>query len=320
MSLVRNFVVTLARNRFAAIRQSPLGGKKQNLLLGFIGCRLVSTHHVTKNMELITADSRPPTLEKLEHDGKPNEKPLLVLLSWLMAKPKHVRKYAQLYLEQGFDVMHVGSTPWQIMWPVKGTRPIAYDLLAFLEQNSKNYQQIMIHGFSVGGYMWGELLTYVHQDRHRYDPLMERVVGQVWDSAVDVSEMCVGIPRAVFKNNAVMQKILEKYLEYHLKTFYNQATQYYIRSSQMFHTNLVKSPALFLMSNTDTVGTVESNMRVRDSWESMGTPTYVKIFDKSPHVGHFQKYPKEYTHELYTFLNMLKMVKNEDKLRARLQN
>ncbi|XP_011297755.1 transmembrane protein 53-B [Fopius arisanus] len=316
MSLLRNFVVTLARSRLTALRQSSLRGRKQNLLMGFVACRLISTHHVTKNMELITTDSKPPTLDKL--NDKPRDKPLLVFLSWLMAQPKHVKKYTQLYLEQGFDVVHVSSTPWQMMWPVKGTRPVAYDLLSFLEQNSMNYQQVMIHGFSVGGYMWGELLTYVHQDRKRYDPVMERIVGQVWDSAVDVSEMCIGIPRAVFKNNAVMQKFLEKYLEYHLKTFYNQATQYYIRSSQMFHTNLVQAPALFLVSNTDTVGTVESNMRVRDSWESMGTPTYVKIFDKSPHVGHFRKYPKEYTHELYTFLNMLKMIKNEDKLRARM--
>ena len=55
-----------------------------------------------------------------------------------------------------------------------------------------------------------------------------------------------------------------------MKAFHKQATQYYIRSSQLFHTNIVHSPALFIMSKTDTIGAVDSNKRVRDSWESLG--------------------------------------------------
>lgn len=48
------------------------------------------------------------------------EKPLAVLLQWLMAKPAHVKKYAQLYIDQGFDVITVSVSPWQVMWPTKG--------------------------------------------------------------------------------------------------------------------------------------------------------------------------------------------------------
>lgn len=48
------------------------------------------------------------------------DKPLAILLQWLMAKPNHVKKYAQLYVDQGFDVMTVSVTPWQVMWPTKG--------------------------------------------------------------------------------------------------------------------------------------------------------------------------------------------------------
>ena len=55
-----------------------------------------------------------------------------------------------------------------------------------------------------------------------------------------------------------------------MKAFHKQATQYWIRSSQLFHLNLVRSPALFLVSDADPVGSLASNMRVRDSWESLG--------------------------------------------------
>ena len=55
-----------------------------------------------------------------------------------------------------------------------------------------------------------------------------------------------------------------------MKAFDKQATQYYIRSSQLFHTNIVHSPALFILSKSDLIGAVSSNMRVRDSWKSLG--------------------------------------------------
>lgn len=55
-----------------------------------------------------------------------------------------------------------------------------------------------------------------------------------------------------------------------MKTFDKVATRHYVRSSQMFHTNLVKAPAQFFLSKSDSIGAEKSNFRVRESWESMG--------------------------------------------------
>lgn len=54
--------------------------------------------------------------------NKPIEKPLCVMVNWLLAKQKHVLKYASIYLEQGFDVLSVNCTPWQLLWPMKGSQ------------------------------------------------------------------------------------------------------------------------------------------------------------------------------------------------------
>ena len=51
-----------------------------------------------------------------------NSTRLVVMLSWLMAKKKHLLKYANFYMDQGFDVLSVSITPWQLLWPVKGTQ------------------------------------------------------------------------------------------------------------------------------------------------------------------------------------------------------
>ncbi|KAI4502598.1 hypothetical protein M0802_002510 [Mischocyttarus mexicanus] len=289
---------------------------KRNKAVMLIAPRLLSTCEVTKNIKFISQDNDVKVSKYTVKSSISSEKrPLLVLLCWLLAKEKHVMKFADLYLQQGFDVTLVTITPWQLMWPEKGSRLIAVDLLTFLLEN-QDYQQIILHGFSVAGYMWGEALTFIHADREKYNNIIDRITGHVWDSAADISELVVGTPRAIFPNNPLLQSIIQKYLIYHMKAFYKQSTQYYLRSSQMFHTNLIRSPALFLISNTDPVGLVSSNMRVRDSWDSSGTKTYVKIFDGSPHVGHYLKYPKEYVEELNAFLGMLNLVKGKDKITA----
>ncbi|KAL0125847.1 hypothetical protein PUN28_004715 [Cardiocondyla obscurior] len=280
--------------------------------------RLISSHHVSKNIEFLTQDNRIVLSKNVASNlNVTNNRPLLVILTWLLSKRRHVMKFVNLYMEQGFDVAVVSLTPWQLMWPAKGSRLVAADLLTFLKQN-ESYQQILLHGFSVGGYMWGEALDLIHSNKDKYNNITDRIVGQVWDSIADVSQIAIGFPRAVFPKNAMLQSMLQKYVEYHMKTFHQQATQYYIRSSQIFHTAGVRVPALLFVSKTDPVGAVTSNLTLRDTWESLGIKTYVKTFEESPHVAHFYTYPKEYVAELYAFLQKLNLIQNEEKIRARL--
>ncbi|XP_012269924.2 uncharacterized protein LOC105694125 [Athalia rosae] len=317
MTALRVALSVLGRTQIHLQARGGLLQKKHDLLARVVTCNFISTHHVTKGIELTSQDDDLVTHGNKFQLNVPKDRPLLVILSWLLSKKRHIKKFIDFYMEQGFDVITVSISPWQLIWPAKGSRLVAADLLAFLEQN-KNYQQILLHGFSVGGYMWGEVLDMIHTDRKRYDPIIDRITGQIWDSAADVSEISIGTPLAVFPNNAMLQAALKKYLEYHMATFHKQATQYYIRSSQLFHTNLVRSPALFIISKTDPVGALKCNQRVRDSWDSLGVETYMKIFEKSPHVGHFYKHPKEYVTELYTFLDKIGLIRNEEKIRARM--
>lgn len=89
-------------------------------------------------------------------------------------------------------------------------------MLTFLKQN-ESYQQILLHGFSVGGYMWGEVLDLMERDQkskeNKYIGISDRIIGQVWDSIADVNEIPIGFPRAVFPKNMMLQTMLRKYLE-----------------------------------------------------------------------------------------------------------
>lgn len=283
------------------------------ILLGFMimPIRNISCLEVSKNLSLLSNEKKNASVSDLRLD-QPQENPLVILLAWLMAKRKHTYKYADIWMQKGFDVLSVNVSPWQFLWPVKGSQIVASEILKFLDQN-KSYSQIMLHGFSVGGYLWGEVMVQMAHDTEKYQDLVDRFVGQVWDSAADVTEIHKGVPPAVFPRNKVMANALGKYMLYHMKTFDKVATRHYVRSSQMFHTNMVRAPALMLISKTDPIGTESSNKRVKESWESMGMKVDLKLFEKSPHVGHFRKYPKEYVAELHRFLDSLNLNKEKQK-------
>jgi len=144
-----------------------------------------------------------------DSDGRP----LVVVLAWLNARQKHLKKYAELYIDQGFDVLVTSITPWQLLWPVKGTQHVASEVINFMADNDY-YKQIILHGFSVGGYMWGECLAQMHKDMNRYQSVSDRIICQVWDSAADITEIPLGVPRALFPRNPRFQTFLRNYMLY----------------------------------------------------------------------------------------------------------
>lgn len=84
-------------------------------------------------------------------------------------------------------------------------------MLKYLERNQA-HKPIVLHGFSVGGYLWGEAMVQIVQDEQRYKSITDRVVGQVWDSVAEITEITVGVPRAMFPRNPTMQYALRQYM------------------------------------------------------------------------------------------------------------
>lgn len=88
--------------------------------------RRFSKQTLSKNLELLT--SSPVKLTNVKLDGQltttlidtDHHRPLVVMLAWMLARHKHLAKYAQIYLKRGYDVLTVSITPWQLLWPMKG--------------------------------------------------------------------------------------------------------------------------------------------------------------------------------------------------------
>ncbi|XP_050089953.1 uncharacterized protein LOC126574060 [Anopheles aquasalis] len=236
---------------------------------------------------------------------KPLEKPLVLIFAWLQATNKQVGKIAGVYLEQGFEVLTVHLTPWQLLWPVHGSQKVAEDVVKFLSNNDLP-EGVVLHGFSVGGYFWGECLVKLHAHPTGRRTL-EKIVGQIWDSVTHLEEIPIGVPPAMLPKNPKLQNMLRNYLSYHLKLFHEEATQYYKKSTHMYHYEPLQCPALILVSKSDPIGAEAPNKRLSDIWESKGVKTTFKCWDKSPHVGHFYKHREEYVQLLQTHLRSLNL-------------
>lgn len=263
--------------------------------------RNAHTQNIFQNMTYISNDK-----VKLKADPKTMklnqniDKPLCIIMNWMMAKPNHVQKYAKLYLDHGFDVVSVTCTPWQLMWPAKGSQVLAKSLLRFMEANTQN--PLVVHGFSVGAYVWAELLVHAVKNKQQYQPVLDRIASQVWDSGADIHEIPVGFPSAVFPKNKVLQEIFRTYIKTHMKVFHNVATKHYMKATAVFHETPCRAPGLFLVSKTDLVGAEKRSRSVHDSWVRSGMKCNFKCWDKSPHVLHYIYHPEEYKQVLYSHL------------------
>lgn len=86
--------------------------------------------NVSKNIQLLSSDKKSAKVVDLKLT-EPQNKPLVVLLTWLMSKKPHIVKYAEFYSERGFDIMSINISPWQLLWPARGTQ-VKTDIINFV--------------------------------------------------------------------------------------------------------------------------------------------------------------------------------------------
>lgn len=68
--------------------------------------------------------SQPSFDPSLMSQTVPGSRPLVVLLSWLMAREKNLEKYRQIYFKHGFDVLTVKTRPVEMIFPTVGSQRV----------------------------------------------------------------------------------------------------------------------------------------------------------------------------------------------------
>lgn len=239
-----------------------------------------------------------------ESEKRKVKRPLAIVLSWMSAKGNHIDKYCNIYLQRGFDVLTVHITPQQLLFPTTGSQVVAANILKYIDSHTE-FDRILIHAFSVGAYLMGEVFVKLQESKTRNQNLNQRIIGMILDSAVDVQGLSTAFPRAVAKNPLTV-KVLEWYVNAHMEMMHNIATKHYLKASESFHNTPLHCPALLFVSKADKVGTPAVNQVLADNWIAKGVDVKLKCFEKSQHVSHMYFYKDEYVREIDSFISKLK--------------
>ena len=242
-------------------------------------------------------------------------RPMVIIYGWLVAKSRHIHKFGDYYLGQGFDVLHVKIKPGQLAWPVGGQKVVT-QVMDFIADTPRSRQPLLLHGFSVGGHLIGETLVKIFDQPEKYEQVGLRLRGQIFDSPVDYEGVPYGMGKALTKV-PILQKLITFSMQQYLTAFYKQTNYHFQRSSQSIHENRLKLPTLFLSSIVDPVSPKEPIDKLIEKWRESGvTEIYEKYWLDSPHVCHFLHHPVEYIEQLNMFLDKIGLTRQTEKAGA----
>ncbi|XP_014288935.1 transmembrane protein 53-B [Halyomorpha halys] len=283
--------------------------KLQNLSQIYqISTRNVFRSTLMKGVEMVSNDDfkikrREGKLPLIE--TKPNNKPLILLFTWMGCTPKQSDKFVDLYLEKGFDVLVVSFFSSEVILWFQGAEKKASILLDFLHQNEA-YQPIIYHGFSVGNGLWSSMVWQMSQNMDKHRRIMNRIKGQIWDSPPQTSNVVRNICYGVFPTSKTMGQFLYRIVRGILDvTGTDVLTPLYDRNARIFHNPPFKIPSLLFCTKGDMYSELEGNLAAFENWKSNGIQAYIKYWENSKHVGHFHLHREEYVGAINSFLSAI---------------
>ena len=156
-------------------------------------------------------------------------RPLTLIFAWMLAQDKHLEKYRQLWFKRGFDVLTVRTSPLDLLLPPIGGRIVAKNLVKALSELNSQYNEMVVHIFSVGGYQFGETLSQL-QSNEDYNKILNSIKGVIFDSCVFTEDCAPGLSRAITLN-PIVQPVIESSISVFLKLFEKISVKNYEKAS-----------------------------------------------------------------------------------------
>ncbi|CAH1400191.1 unnamed protein product [Nezara viridula] len=227
-------------------------------------------YEFTKSLELISNDwlsiqERKRRLPLVEMDEK---RPLVVLLAWVGSKKIHAYKYADVYLEKGFDVLLVSTSIGQMVLPITGYLATSSNLADFLNEQ-QSYQPLVIHALSIGCVVWCYTEEKILKNVDKYHSMIDRLAGCIWDSPPNGRKAYI-LSHVAFKKDGILRVICEKLIQLSLLLTYFVCYKYLDQATHLIFNPGLKLPKLLLISKDDPISQYRMNMKAYENWKSKG--------------------------------------------------
>lgn len=229
-----------------------------------------------------------------------------ILVGWAASKPKHVGKYAPLYMDLGIPCLCVAPHMFHV-WIKRSGDPFIQAILAGIATSFATPVSLVLHLFSGAPTVILPKLCeeYSKSGSKLADKLP--IAGVVFDSGpADFS----------YETGTAAARLVYKQGRYNFPT-YVAATSFGIATDWMFgskkrqdlntalESTVLKVPQLYLYSEADTV-MLPSRARQRiEAQVAMGRDVTSHCWKDSQHVRHFAAHPIEYQTQLTAFLKQV---------------
>lgn len=239
------------------------------------------------------------------NSNKNNNKKLAVVVGWLGAKDSQMKTYLSFYHKHGFDTLSFAVGPKHILYPhdamnhMKNVWKTALDITR--GENQQNPNDIIVHAFSMGGYLFGQSLRCIEKHPEEFNILNSQIKAQIFDSPPDHGSIANGISKS-FNVPKILEKPIEGVVKGYLKLTYNTAGVEHRAASQSFHNNTITAPSLWYYSHSDVVANYKDCEVVINKWIKNGIDVKVCKWENSPHIQHGRTDPERYFGELENFL------------------
>ncbi|KAF6036838.1 hypothetical protein EB796_004854 [Bugula neritina] len=247
-----------------------------------------------------------PTTNLRCKDTQKDKIPLIVLLPWLNAQPKHVNKYIELYHKRGYDVMTCSVKVSNFLWP-ESCYSTTKVLTKELSSAEFCHRPLIFHSFSVGTYMLSVLFSQMIEDPNSYSEVSQRILGFVNDSITvgGTKRMTTGIAHG-FSQSKVAQFMVSGTIDLYLAMTHRWTVRLYDIFINAFYNNPVpKAPLLYFYSHNDPMSDPESVADVINYQKLNGYDVVFKDWQLSAHAQHYVRHPKDYVDVLDRFLKRI---------------
>lgn len=258
------------------------------------------------------------------------------VLGWLGARPKHLRRYAELYTSRGIDAITFVVPVRDVLWFDLGRKvenrikELADELISWLSKEKDRC--LIFHTFSNTGWLvYGAILSHLQE---RPD-LIQRIRGCIVDSGGDPElnpkVWAAGFAAALLKkrstaiyplseaiepnkdrnqekhdkdpllSEAALVLVLEKLFGFLLKL--PDVNRRLSRIISVLSENPPPCPQLYLYSSADKVIPFQAVESFIERQKRKGRNVLSFNFGSSPHVDHYRTFPDVYSSQVNSFLN-----------------
>ncbi|PIN05096.1 hypothetical protein CDL12_22370 [Handroanthus impetiginosus] len=264
----------------------------------------------------------------------------VVMLGWLGARPKHLRRYIELYNAKGIHAVTFVASVMDVLSFDLGKkleeriRRLAHELASWLSNEDGRERFLIFHTFSNTGWLaYGAILDNF---KHRQD-LLEKIKGCIVDSGgdpnIDPKVWAAGFTTALLKKNSsatspliekgetqlergingskieekepfLMESLLliafEKLFSFLL--YSPEINERLMRIISVLAKDQPPCPQLYLYSTGDKVIPFQAVESFIEDQKRTGKRVFSFNFGSSPHVDHYRTFPDVYTSQLNDFL------------------